>query len=1060
MNIKNTVLSVFNVKKGEVPAIVLLMLYSFFIGASIAFYYVTTTSLFLESNKSTGLPLAYIGGGVIAFIFWLLYSRLERWMKFSKLLIFGVLFLILSVGIFAFSHNYMEVSWLPYLMFIWIRIFMFVQYVGFWGMAQRMFDLRQGKRLFGLISSGEVISDIIGFFSIPLILEYISTDDILYISLLLLFVSLMVLVTILIKYRPQLSAKTNFSSDEPEKNQNEEKSSANLPLKKYYFLISLLALIPMFGICFADYAFLNQSEVHYQDTDVMTGFLGYFYGIIAVAEFVVRTFISGRLLSKYGLKVGLAVMPVILAISTLLASLSGTIYGTMAMFFSFIALTRLLERVLRTAIYDPSYQILYQPLPKEGRLMFQGRIEGIAKASGNVIAGLVLFAFISFESLNIIHFNYLFLIILILWSNMSFRMYRQYRKTLKLLVSSQKDLVKPEFMNEKILNIRLNKMLLKTEVKNFDYTMALLDKFAPGKTEPVIRKLLQDGTREVKIKILDKISNKDLIFSSKFLEQCMMAEEAEVVVRKFEDQVEMSRRTENLPLDYLSELSKSEDPDDREYSAKLLRYSGRYNSYKILNDLLHDDVPYVKKAALISSGKIKRHELWANLIDNLQTSEFNNTAAYAITLTGYSILNELDLYFNKYGTDKKTRIEIIRLYSKIGGQRALDLLREKIDFPDKEIRDEVLISLNKLSYKASVSEKPFIKQAIDEEIEIIVWIMAALIDLNDDPQTINLQIALEHELYEKKQHIFLLLSMIYDAKTINHILQNIQDGSKESRVYAIEIFDLIVSPDIKEKMLHLLEDQNYADCIAGFSDSYPQEHLNKTERLIDIINKDYTKINRWTKVCAIEMLDKYPDPENIQILQANMINPDPVISETASFALYRLNKDKYRKYLAKVNTYMSGIQDITEKMVRDKQYIPIIDKVKLLKNTKLFEFIPEILITDVAAESESIYMQQHEELNLAGEHKNCFYLLINGQIDVVSNEKVEGIYKNDSVIIHMPEVESLKIEYQYRAAIASMLLKIDIDVLDDLDLITDNYDIIIKLISIINSQNNADVENE
>ena len=158
---KKAILNALNIRKGEETAIVLLLLYSFFMGSVIAFFYTAATSMFVMNFESSVLPYAYIGGGIMSYLVWLVYARIEARVNFQRLTFLGILLLLFAVGFFITGIHFFNSKWLPFLMFVWIRVFIFISVVGFWGLATKIFDLRQGKRIFGLISSGEVISDIV-----------------------------------------------------------------------------------------------------------------------------------------------------------------------------------------------------------------------------------------------------------------------------------------------------------------------------------------------------------------------------------------------------------------------------------------------------------------------------------------------------------------------------------------------------------------------------------------------------------------------------------------------------------------------------------------------------------------------------------------------------------------------------------------------------------------------------------------------------------------------------------------------------------------------------------
>ena len=113
-------------------------------------------------------------------------------------------------------------------------------------------------------------------------------------------------------------------------------------------------------------------------------------------------------------------------------------------------------------------------------------------------------------------------------------------------------------------------------------------------------------------------------------------------------------------------------------------------------------------------------------------------------------------------------------------------------------------------------------------------------------------------------------------------------------VICIAIYEVMpISEEIKELFFPLFEDITMNERLNRFSLRFPQEKLLLFDRLCDIINKDYSKINRWVKACAIDLLDKIRESsteELEKILAANIINPDPMLSELAGWKLFNGEK--------------------------------------------------------------------------------------------------------------------------------------------------------------------------
>jgi hypothetical protein len=72
------------------------------------------------------------------------------------------LFIALSFLLFRFSVDAMPPAFL-YLMLAWFNVLYLLNNLEFWGITSLLFDVRQSKRLFGLISAGDIPAKFIGY---------------------------------------------------------------------------------------------------------------------------------------------------------------------------------------------------------------------------------------------------------------------------------------------------------------------------------------------------------------------------------------------------------------------------------------------------------------------------------------------------------------------------------------------------------------------------------------------------------------------------------------------------------------------------------------------------------------------------------------------------------------------------------------------------------------------------------------------------------------------------------------------------------------------------------
>jgi len=937
-----------NIRSEEFKPVFLLMLFSFFIGLSLSFYFTASNAIFLKHFPPKMIPVSFIASGIIVCSAWWSFSRIDKKSGFFsqvalKFLFVFVTVLAISIGVWAF-----DTGWLAFIMYTWVRVVVYITLVNFWGVAGKLFNIRQGKRIFGLISVGEVISIIIGYFSIPLILHFLKAPDLLFLASGSLFICLLMVFLIFRTFKEQLQT-VKIPAGTVKIPVKSEWNYWNLLKKPYFLLISLMALLPIFGYLFVDFLFLAQTKREFANNpETIASFFGIFLGVVAIVELAFK-FVSGRFLNKYGLKPSLLSLPLILMFSIFLAAFFGSVYGTVGLFFAFISMARLFERSVRGAVYEPAFQLLYQPVPAEQRLPFQNQIEGIPKALGTVLTGVVILLLSSIPVFNIVEFNYVFLLILGFWIWIAFKMYLEYRNMIKSKLAEARHIEKQD---SGVITSLLVNTLAGSGIEQFRALYELFEKVDPSGLENSLEEVWMRSPVPVKKVILKIIQERQFVPGLAFINRLQEGELDNELEDLIEDTAEILRTAEDMPFDTLVEYASSPDTGIRLRVARMLGSSGRYNTSKLLITLLKDPDRAVRKAAIISCGKIKRYELWPFIIENLIIPEYSSAANLAVGIIGEPILPDVDRFFDKIGEYKTVQLKILQIYEAIGGKIAIRILRDKIMYPDKDIRFQVLLSLSNLEYHAAVSEVPYIKQTLEESVETMVWLMASLLDISTFPETLNLRTALLQEIEDKKEHVFLLLSLLYETKTIRHIREHIESPDTNAKIYALEIGDMMISEEIKELFFPLFEDITMNERLNRFSLRFPQEKLLLFDRLCDIINKDYSKINRWVKACAIDLLDKIRESsteELEKILAANIINPDPMLSELAGWKLFNLSRDYYFDTLIRFNKKdswkISGT--VSSIKAREKETEGLVfEKVNTLKDSDLFNPVPEVEIVN------------------------------------------------------------------------------------------------------------------
>ncbi|MGV8095475.1 MAG: HEAT repeat domain-containing protein [Mangrovibacterium sp.] len=642
----------------------------------------------------------------------------------------------------------------------------------------------------------------------------------------------------------------------------------------------------------------------------------------------------------------------------LLAAISGSLYGTVGLFFAFIAMVRLFERSVRSAAYEPAFQLLYQPVPAGQRLIFQNQIEGIPKASGTVITGAVILLFSTIHTFNLIHYSWVFILVLGLWIWVAFKMYDQYRNMLKTKLNEleAENQASADPVKELVMQ-----SLTQVRAEEFDQVFDLLETVYPVQTEESIPEALKASGGSTRLKILQKIRENQIISVVPFLKEysgTFQTEEESVAlnqtIRELEDQSRYS-------FEKILALCHSTRTADRHQAACILGSLGKYNAYKLLISLMDDPDPQVRRAAIRSAGKARRTEFWPSMVENLTDRRFAISSRIGLQQIGDPVLTDLDRFFEKAGGGLYTKKQIISIFESIGGPRAIKFLRSKMFYHDKEVRMQVLVALSRLGYRASVHESTRIKNMIEETIENILWIQACLLDIGKASNANALQLALLDRLEEDKQSIFMLLSLLYDSKTISHVMEHIESKDTNAKVYAFEIGDMLITDELKQIVFPLFEDITMQERLQRLENKFLQERLDPVDRMFDILNRDVSKTNLWVKAKVIELLGEQQQTgrtEEIKtMLAACLSHPHGLIVELAARTLAGLDKTCFYEILGRLqknnNPLLSGIREKLE-ITGEKKDLFLYEKVTALKSLDLFFDIPENILIELLVQHQDI----------------------------------------------------------------------------------------------------------
>jgi hypothetical protein len=330
-------------------------------------------------------------------------------------------------------------------------------------------------------------------------------------------------------------------------------------------------------------------------------------------------------------------------------------------------------------------------------------------------------------------------------------------------------------------------------------------------------------------------------------------------------------------------------------------------------------------------------------------------------------------------------LKIIQVIGRIGGQRAREILWNKIDYPNKIVVSQVLLSLGECGFKAGVSQITRIKYAIESDISDISWNLSAIHEIGDEGFASAIKASLRAEIENDIEHIYMLLTMLYDTRSIQLVKENIDSGTAEGITYAIELLDVFLSEQLKQRVIPLLDDLSDSDRISRLEYFYPRVKLDSKLVLKFLINRDFTQSNRWTKACVLFQIGIVQIADFKLDLIAQLFNPDPLVREVSAWALFQINPEEYHIHTKRLGA--TAKRDIDFIIVQSKKMMRF-EKVLFFEKINLFDKGPGVILAALADISEELRLKEGTVLGLDEKANNNFYVLVSGIVEYYQRGEV------------------------------------------------------------------------
>ncbi len=1028
----------FRLKSNETSEFLLLFFHSFFVGLFIAFYFVQANSVFIRDFGSEQLPYAYMLAGLAGYLISTLYSALQARIKSKHLFLFALSFMLLVTLCGRLAAEFFPGKYLSFFVFIWAWPFISLVGTETGGLVIKMLNLVQVKRLFGMINMGGVIASILGYLLVPVLIKHIgSSYNLLLISVASLVAAIFVLFRIYKKIPEEKAEKKS-----KKKKQESGNSFKELLKENYFKLIFLSAIISMTVIYITDFGFLAAIKVQ-QDTlfaaeGSVAAYMALVFAGLKVGELIISYF-SGRILVRYGVKVGLIVLPLTITLIISAAVITGFTVGvTSLLFLALMTLNKSMERIMRRGIDDPTFNILYQPLPPSRQLAVQSKV-GIVMQLTIGLAGLFLL------SLNLLltrngqfhlqYFPVFFLPLLILWIFVARRLYLNYRKKLREILKEISKKRRLDTSKYKYGTEVLAKRCKSVNDKVVKLSVSILAETNPRLFEPYVSSLIKKEDTPTHLSVLRSITPVWRERLGKQIENQFKNTENKELKLLAEEAVQMLdfKTVKELQKEELEALSLSDKEEDKlELIKYLVKHTHLPDAEQYIQNLFDKSKSRRIKISVVELlSKTQNESLLPHLTRLLKSPQYYHTATATILDIGEKALPYLDKMFDET-KEENILLKIIEIYAKMGSSTAKSLIVKHINYPSRKVQLAAIWALFYCKYQAPEEEQGLIKDKIRVIINNLLTILLLINSVKNEKNTLKLFLALDQEREVYYELLFNLLSFLHEPRIINLIKKNIVG---KNTIYALELIDNFILPELKPYIVPIFDDISVQAKIKKLSKFFPLQKLSFKDGLRALIRMDYDQISTWSIAKTLEMMervhqknvrkielsseDEYDDiklwtHENTERVLKRiekselpdevflcLFHPDKLVYSTAAKIIYDENPQKCIEYLRN----MSAEKQALARILRHNGIL-LQDKVKLLKRFQMFYSIPENLLVELACITEPISLMPGEKIFVGKDCSPLVIILIRGSLLNHENPDKKIEFENKAILtsgVNIPE---------------------------------------------------------
>jgi len=694
------ILKIFGVEKKEIWILFLTTMQAILIGVYIGGFDISMHAVFLDSYPFTDIPEIYIISGILGVAMMFVYSFFSTRIPFRIFILLNYL-VILFLSIIIYNYSYLEFNQ-EYIRYGFALMFPMniMMFLNFWRSMREIFTPPQTKRLIIHIQVafyGGIVAASYG-----IILYLYQTREFQHI---ILFSSVGIVLVILLQFIINTTHRfSKFLQHKPKRVNPLRSKFMELYYARYTILLLVFVILSAIIGYIAHYNFINASRTIYPDIVGFSKFLGLFTGTLFLFIFFIDKFFIRKVLYTYDSPYSLVLIPVVMLVLIILTviiylTLGNTLlFARFSFFFILIAIVRLAYEISKFEIEMPSLRVLFRTLDVRFHNTIIPRIDGTTRLIGLMLAGIILFGIMKIKFINIFYLNLLAIAFTIVWIYFTIKLIKAYKDALQNNIRRYKATKRMDEREFSATDEKLLSLINDASSEKVISSLRISERIEPVSYENHIINLLNYSDQEVQDYVLSEINKNNLLIALPSLKKVSLDSDPLVLIKnelvqRFEQKISIGQSEKQI-----EKLANSTNINDRVLAAELIGYLYKKEFSSVLVNLSRDFEPDVKEASIKAMARAAFAENSHTLVGFLNSTTYYPFAFEALVKIGDEACDHLDQIFLSPDSDNRLLSRIVKIFGKIGSQKAIESLLNKVEKQNKFIARQAIVALREARF--------------------------------------------------------------------------------------------------------------------------------------------------------------------------------------------------------------------------------------------------------------------------------------------------------------------------------------------------------------------------